>query len=830
MDPAQLTSVLVTTRRRSLPPPSSARMYSADAYGGLGMSTVGGPMASDNYKRAVHRPPPSKFTVEMLAPAKQGGSYAFGMRISPALKGDRSSIGSGGSNRSFNEPYEIWRRWEDCLWFQEAIEVEYGRVSKGKEAASDQRQRREEERLLTCKIRHHLGNLCHQVLIQTQWPKTSTTSFPVSQGRAPYSRDDVPALLEELRSDRIVTDFFGYWRRDYDLEQKRQGRLKKYRSSMASSILSFYSGPDPDDDSRSFTTTSSPVSESFPRSSMSSISSSDSPSRTERSRSRPLSGSSDSSSGSSPSSGGSITGLSIAPSIAEEVPIVFGHNPRVRSAQSMQSLPEDVDTVPLSPGAESFVVRRVKKRSSRETLYRRSARIFSTPPSLYLPQEESVDEGQEPPETPRNPRANRDSWQTIGSVSTYLEGLDMSMPSSPAQIYHHSRLSIGSIATIMTTASAEAVIPRETMIPSRTRPTQPVNRRSRPVSIMTVSDADGCWSDGDEEILDSGLFDAFPMPAHLFPHRIDLDSLTLSDEPGAVESQPSSRSETPSGRRASNGTISGLEDIQERPETPSAAQEETIETPSTPRMSIPPVQVFVTPAPPSPARSDFSTVTASTNISTFTATTAVTTVSDTSTLSPTSGETWTIKAAHNHSIILLRVPKTTTYPDLRHRIHTKFIHQEGVSLSDSFTLAFVIPDVVKSRKTGRTRERSNSVGSAGGVQMALVTSQEQWDRVTESCGDLGKITLRVLDECREASFIHCEYFAPSRYPSIFLGDWISLSISLCISFFLTLSLRNHFSRSFSMAFLHCINQLSTSSTFKHQLFPALPLPSPPRVV
>ncbi|ESK95362.1 hypothetical protein Moror_3887 [Moniliophthora roreri MCA 2997] len=775
MTSAKSISVFVTTRRPSLPPPSFTRMYSADAYGGLGMSTLGGPMASDNYKRAVHRPPPSKFTVEMLAPTKQGGSYAFGMRISPALRGDRSSTGSGGSNRSFSEPYEIWRRWEDCLWFQETIEVEYGRLArmkkqrlaKGKGVKKGgfymQDQASSWESLPPGPDPNSVAQDVHNLV-----PRLTKkgTLFRVSQTTIDHRqaelsafvqalfRDDVPALLEELRSDRMVTDFFGYWRRDYDLEQKRQGRLKKYRNSMADSILSFYSGPGPDDDSRSFTTTSSPTFESFPRSSISSVSSSESASpKKSRSRSRPLSGSSDSSSGSSPSSGGSITVLSSSPSIVEEVPIVFGHNPRV---QSLQSLPEDVDAVPLSPGAESFVMRRVKKRSSRETLYRRSARIFSTPLSQYLPQENSVDESQEPPETPRNPRANRESWQTIGSVDTYLEGLGVTMPSSPTQIYHRSRLSIGSIATIMTTSSTDAVIPREVIVHSTSGSNASPkigNRRSRPVSIMTASDIDGSWSDGDEEILDSGLFDAFPMPAHLFPHRVDVDSLTLSDNSAATNSrdQYPIHPETPSARRASCVTINGLDDIEERPETPSTVADEVVESPSTPRMSIPPIQLHVTPAPPSPARSDFSTATASTNISvssnfsTSTTATSVTAVSDTSILSHTSSGTWTIKAAHNHSIILLRVPKTTTFDDLRDRIHAKFVHQEGISLSETFTLAFVIPDVVKNRKTGKTRERSNSVGAVGGVQMALVTSQEQWDRVTESSGDLGKITLRVLD-------------------------------------------------------------------------------------
>ena len=30
--------------------------------------------------------------------------------------------------------YEVWRRWEDCLFFQDVLEVQYGRMSREKRA------------------------------------------------------------------------------------------------------------------------------------------------------------------------------------------------------------------------------------------------------------------------------------------------------------------------------------------------------------------------------------------------------------------------------------------------------------------------------------------------------------------------------------------------------------------------------------------------------------------------------------------------------------------------------------------------------------------------
>ncbi|KAJ8072862.1 hypothetical protein AAF712_005041 [Marasmius tenuissimus] len=727
------------------------------------------PFSPDDFKRAILRPPPKKFSVMMLAPTKKGGHFLYGLRVNPLNYGDRSSIGSGGSGgssaRAFTDPYEIWRKWEDCLYFQDQIEEEYGRLArikrqrliKGKgvkkngmykqDAASsweslppgpDPNSVAQDVHNLVPRLSQKGGSLFgnKQAIIDLRLAELAAFMTALF-------KDDVPALLEEVRSERIVTDFFGYWQRDQDLLQKSQARLKKNRQSTASSILSFYAGPQDDSDARSFTSVTTDTSISPSRSSFSSRISSLSP---RKRRPRPLSTSSDSSSGSGPSSTGSIT--STTPSIAEDVPIIFNHNPRVRSQSDLQPPPADIpSTLP-----ENLYVRRVKKRSSRETLYRRSARIFSTPPNFHVPSEDG--DSLAPPETPRITR--RDSVQTIDSARTYLEGLDMAMPSSPTQIYHSSRLSIGSIATIMTTCSADAVIPSEP--PMRTSRI-PGNRRSRPVSILSV---DGSWSDGDEEALDSGLFDEFPMPAHLFPHRVD-----ISEYPIEELCEEEERSETPCPGRRSHSP----------PDSYSSDSEETVDEPSTPTV---PDMYVTTPVSPSTcstfsdapstirgterpmsalsitsdatAHSDITTTSDTSFTSVLSSTTVATTTSDTSTLSPTTAsENYTIKAAHNQSIILLRVPKSTPFHVLRTKIHEKFANQEKVTLSDSFTLAFVIPDVVVSKgdtpgkAKRRTRERSSSMSSAGGpVQMALVTSQDQWEKVTRST-ELSKITLRVLD-------------------------------------------------------------------------------------
>ena len=55
-----------------------------------------------------------------------GKSYCFGLQIYPIL--DNVSMVSG----STNSAYEIWRTWDDCLWFQELLEDRYGIMSREK--------------------------------------------------------------------------------------------------------------------------------------------------------------------------------------------------------------------------------------------------------------------------------------------------------------------------------------------------------------------------------------------------------------------------------------------------------------------------------------------------------------------------------------------------------------------------------------------------------------------------------------------------------------------------------------------------------------------------
>ncbi|KAJ4477353.1 hypothetical protein J3R30DRAFT_3484932 [Lentinula aciculospora] len=738
-----------------------------------GAGALDGPLAVDNYKRAVYRPPPARFIVDMLAPTKQGSQYSFGMRITPILRGDRSSTSSGdskASNRS-NVQYDVWRRWEDCLWFQDTLELEYSRLARmkrqrllaGKGVKRDgfylQDRASSWESLPPGPEPNSVAQDIHDII-----PKLTKkgTLFRASQVTIEQRHSEltafiealfaesVPTLLAELRADRMVTDFFGYWRRDYDLAMKNEHRSgntpSKPRSSITSSVLSsYFSNGDNNTDAESVLSGSilsaSPSSPSF-RSSRISVSTEayqyartsklkekQKKMKDEPPKRRHTTSSSISSSSSSSNSRHSMDSIaSIIPGIREEVPLTFDHNPRVESQKDrfLQSLPEDAE-LPICSDSESVPpsVRRPKKRSSRDTLYRRSARIFTAPPNMN-----DIVDGLRTPTAAQwpGPLRIRDSWQTTGSASTYLEGLNIAIPESPAHIDHPSRLSIGSIATFMTDNSADAVIPRS-RTPNISARRSSFVRKSRPLSIYSVTD-DGPWSDGDEDLLDAYFFDTFPMPPRLLPSQAKGDIKTRKEQLDPFESLLGQLPVIPT---------SPLQvDIPDERLQPIPEDVRSIISSSS-NLSSP-----LTPVPPSPTGSttstEFSSFTAASDFSGF----SVITASSTSTA--VLAGNLTIKAAHNQSIILLRTSRQTEFSEVRRRIYDKFLVQEKITLTEAFAIAFVLQDSEESRSPkGKSRARSNSLG--GSSQMILVTNQTDWERALATT-ESSKVTVRILDTFR----------------------------------------------------------------------------------
>jgi len=186
-----------------------------------------------HYKRAVIRPAPRHFTVEFLPPKKFGGSYSYGMRIFPLL--GANSISSDGSN--FME-YDVWRRWEDCLWFQDNLELEYHRSSRQKRQRllqgkgvkkngfyiQDQASSWESlppgphPKTVVLDIHEYIpkltkrGTLFRPSIAIIEQRHAELQAFVVA-----LSKEDQPTLIKEMRSTSLVSDFFGYWHRDATL-------------------------------------------------------------------------------------------------------------------------------------------------------------------------------------------------------------------------------------------------------------------------------------------------------------------------------------------------------------------------------------------------------------------------------------------------------------------------------------------------------------------------------------------------------------------------------------------------------------------------------------
>ncbi|RDB26343.1 hypothetical protein Hypma_006740 [Hypsizygus marmoreus] len=679
-----------------------------------------GPAAMDSFKRAVIRAAPSKFTVEMLGAAKQGGSYSYGMRICPITSRDRSSMSSHGS---YSE-YDVWRRWEDCLAFQGTLELEYRRMARqkrqrllrGKGVKKNgfykQDQASSWESLPPGPDPNSVARDIHEYIpLLTRKGTVFRASQATIDQRASelkalvegLFRDDMPALVDELRNDRIVTDFFGYWRRDQELlekQRKQQKSSSKSRTSVTSSIFSMYfsssnpsvqnvhSYPETISTSRSSSTyhANDTAHSIVPRNRKTSSDSSDgSPMRGNRRRAYSTGSSNAESSSFTPSTPSERSLDSPVhthvplPAVADDVsPIAFDHNPHAsigeRPSSALAILPEGremslkTDTSSNPPP----VTRRRGKSAAADTNPARNGVVFLSPPSHHIPSPVSHidDRFLEIPD-----RSVRDSWQTMDSASCILDGMDVTLPISPTDQSNRA-----SVATFMTDCTVEGVLPRSPnkpypLSPSYGRHVSPA--RSRIVSgPVSVSEFDHDWSDPEDDILDTFLADSFPLPAF--------------DVPEIVELPP-----------------------QSQPQTPYPEDEQL--TPS------------CLPVPVSPVKS-----------ATFSVSTTVSTP-----------QTLTIKAGYNDSLIVLRVPCDVSYKDLRQRLYNKFVGQEGVPLSDSFTISFLqpvsTPEPAPAAKV-TTRKRSNSLSSDPvNNTMYPVASEADWEIVAASI-EGSKLALRIFDK------------------------------------------------------------------------------------
>ena len=179
---------------------------------------------------------------------------------------------TSGSSSSMSE-YEIWRRWEDCLHFQDTLETLYTQMAREKRARLLAHKGVKKDGVYTHEDplrRHHraasfeslppgpdphmIAKDLHDLLPKLTKKGTlfRASAATVEQRQQEFtaliealwrSDDEVPVLIQELRQMRIVRDFFGFWRRDkdrLDKEMSLKGRPGSAGSSRAPSSFGMY--------------------------------------------------------------------------------------------------------------------------------------------------------------------------------------------------------------------------------------------------------------------------------------------------------------------------------------------------------------------------------------------------------------------------------------------------------------------------------------------------------------------------------------------------------------------------------------------------------------
>ncbi|KAJ7104006.1 hypothetical protein B0H15DRAFT_926094 [Mycena belliarum] len=722
-----------------------------------------GPVAPENWKRAVYRLPPSRFTVEMLPPAKMGGNYNFRMRICPIAFGDRVSLSSKGSNTE----YEILRRWEDCLLFQDTMEREYSRLALSKR-----------QRLLAGKgVRK---NDVYLVDRASSWeslppgpepdsvaqsihdlvPKLTKrgTMFRASQATtdqrqaeltafiAALWQEHVPTLLEDFRQDRLVTDFFAFWRRDHDIKKSANKGPPKSRGSITPSVFSTYFSAAGDSGENVI--------------------------RRERALS---SASSDSSSALSSGSARSSINVQIT---SDDAPVAFGHNPH-HGADILESLREDTEVSRKPRGFLSTVTKKVRKTPAEDRRGRQSLDGEPARPDSRTSNATTVN------------RAHRESWQTTASGMTFLQDLHLTMSDQPDEDAR-SRMSMASIATFRTEVSSEGVIPRYYVpefnparlstatfmtdvsadaiiprFPRRPDSRATLSQGSRSERTMSVA------SDGDS-VVDESFYDSFPRPCSFVPEAPQQSrpetpvEIAKSPKPltAAPERYSPGKANTPAASAATQTANTPLtspvrDRLQSNSPTPGSPsspvdsilhhRKDALDRARSPSPNGSMVSASMSVLSDSTVQSSFSDSTGTTITpslySFYSARSTLSTTTATSSVVSSPASALTIKAAHNNAILLLRAEADLPLREIRMRLREKFLGQEGITLSETFALAYMIP-ATPANASVPSRDRADSLSSTGALNdtalMEMISTEDEWARLRSSL-DGAKITLRVMD-------------------------------------------------------------------------------------
>ena len=622
------------------------------------------------------------------------GDCHHGMHIYSDAQGIYTSTSS---LRSLSK-YDIWRSWEDCLLFQNKLEVEYARAAREKRkrlaqgkgvkgynglykkdmaASWDSLPSGPDHRSVAQNIHQHLPTLTKRgTLFRPSQATIDQRQAELIAFIEALFNDSMPSLIEEIRVSNIVSEFFGLWRSDVDIVQESRKRTVP-RKSLTDPHFSASHRSLPSIDTAYWS--SRLHSKVYSRSlrsieacpaSLTEISEeprypSESP---PRSRSRPISTSSDSSALSDCSLDTSLSSSS-GPAIADNVPIVFAHSPTSDQFNPiLDVLPEEQETLPKSPEPEPKVKPRPRT-STTECKVRRSYSFFglSLQKSLFSSARSGIilfvysflsfligcrflgD------------RSVRESWQSADSqgstVNDLLDGLPLVLPHPIKE--QKFRASIASVSTFMTTNSADAVIPQTP---------QGSSEQCTSTSLLLL-DADGKHSVPGKAIsILYAYFSRLNFAFNLVPFPLSVSSISES-----------------------------------------TSTEETQEVDDLPLPASPTSTTRAFDCPPSPSCTSISSSAFST----------------TTTPSLVSSDSISIKAIHDTCIILLRVSRQIGLAEVKQRLYDKFTNQEKISLSDTYDVVFVPPT------TGISR-----------TDVQVITLDSDWEQLKSSLQG-NKMTLRI---------------------------------------------------------------------------------------
>ena len=112
-------------------------------------------------------------------------------------------------------------------------------------------------------------------------------------------------------------------------------------------------------------------------------------------------------------------------------------------------------------------------------------------------------------------------------------------------------------------------------------------------------------------------------------------------------------------------------------------------------------------------------------------------------------EHFTIKAVRQESIVLLRATFSMSLADVRERLRDKFASQEGIALTDAFTIGFNPTPADPRQKATKpgSRARSNSTSALaaldGQPRLRFIANDAEWEQATTGCS--GKLTIHIFD-------------------------------------------------------------------------------------